>query len=61
MSKRIVEILMERDSLSREEARERVEDVREMFCDCGYDPTECENIMQEELGLEMDYLFDLML
>lgn len=61
MSKRIVQILMERDGLSKEEAKERVEEVREMFCECGYDPMECENIMQEELGLEMDYVFDLLL
>lgn len=59
MSKRIIKILMERDEISEEEAKERVEEVREMMADCDYDPTECELIVAEELGLELDYIFDL--
>jgi hypothetical protein len=61
MSKEIVKILMERDGLTEEEAEERVDEVREMFEDCEYDSTECELIMAEELGLELDYVFDLLL
>ena len=59
MSKQIIKILMERDEISEEEAKERVEEVREMMADCDYDPTECELIVAEELGLELDYIFDL--
>lgn len=59
MSKRIVKILMERDGIDEDEARELVDEVREMLADCDYDPTECERIVAEELGLELDYIFDL--
>ena len=59
MSKRIVKILMERDGIDEDEAKERVEEVREMMADCEYDPTECEFVVAEELGLELDYIFDL--
>jgi hypothetical protein len=61
MSKEIVRVLMERDGLTEDEAEERVDEVREMFEDCEYDSTECELIMAEELGLELDYVFDLLL
>ena len=59
MSKRIVKILMERDGIDEAEARELVDEVRELMADCEYDQTECELILQEELGLELDYIFDL--
>jgi hypothetical protein len=61
MSKEIIRVLMDRDGLTEEEAEERVDEVREMFEDCEYDSTECELIMAEELGLEPDYIFDLLL
>ena len=61
MSKEIIRVLMKRDGLTEEEAEERVDEVREMFEDCEYDSTECELIMAEELGLEPDYIFDLLL
>ena len=50
---------MERDGIDEDEARELVDEVREMMADCEYDPTECELIVAEELGLELDYIFDL--
>jgi hypothetical protein len=52
---------MDRDGLTEEEAEERVDEVREMLEDCEYDSTECELIMTEELGLELDYVFDIIL
>ena len=55
----VVKILMERDGLTKEEANAQVMLVREEFEECGYDPYECEEIMMDELGLEMDYLFDI--
>lgn len=60
--KRIGHILMERDGISREEARELVEmfveDLREFLADPEnspyYDP---EEIIGDHFGLEPDYLF----
>ena len=59
MSKRIVKILMERDGISQEAAEELVSDVKCMIAECNYNPHECELIMSQELGLELDYIFDL--
>ena len=55
----VVRILMERDGLSREEAQERLEEVREMISDA--DVWEVEDILADELGLEMDYIFDIIM
>ena len=57
---RIVEILVRRDGITATEAQSILNDVREMFKECGYDPDECENIMQSELGLEPDYIIDVL-
>lgn len=54
----VVRILMERDDLTREEAEERVDEVREMLSEA--DPWEIEDILADELGLEMDYIFDIL-
>lgn len=58
---RVTKILMERDDITREEAEERIADVRELMCDCNYDPIKCEDILASYLGLEFDYLFDILL
>ena len=52
----IVKILMKRDGISREEALELLEDVKEMMEEVSYDPEECENIFETELELEPDYI-----
>ena len=52
----IIKILMERDGNTREEALSIIEDVKEMMEECDYDPEECENIFETELGLEPDYI-----
>ena len=54
-----VGVLMRRDGNTQEEAEKRIEEVRQMFADCDYDPDECEAIMTGYLGLELDYLFDI--
>ena len=54
----VIRVLMERDGLTREEANERLEEVREMVYDA--DPYEAEDILADELGLEMDYIFDIL-
>lgn len=58
--KEIVKILMERDNLTTSQAKQEVEEVRQMMADCSYNPTECEEIMADYLGLEMDYIFDIL-
>lgn len=54
----VVRILMERDGMTREEAEETLEEVREMLTFA--DPWEAEDIIADELGLEMDYIFDIL-
>ena len=54
----VVRILMERDGLTQAEAQERVDEVHEMIAEA--DPWEAEDILADELGLEMDYIFDIM-
>lgn len=58
---KIIEILMERDSLSREEAASLIDEVKGMIDEAlvtgNY--TEVEEIVASELGLEMDYIMDL--
>mgnify|MGYP003302175799 CR=1 FL=1 len=61
MSKnKIIKLLMDRDGISHDEAEEMIVDALDRMFDVNYDPTECENILQEELGLEPDYIFDLL-
>lgn len=57
----VVAILMKRDRMSRAEAVALVTEVREMIEDAGGDYDEAEQIMIDELGLEMDYIFDILL
>lgn len=58
---RIVNILMERDGLTKKEAIEQVQEVRVMVHEAieagEYDKVE--NIVMSELGLEMDYIDEL--
>ena len=60
MSK-VVDVLMKRDGMSEKDAKKHLEYVRELMNDaisCGnYD--DAEDIMYTELGLEMDYIFDV--
>ena len=61
---RIIAILMERDELTEEEAREQVEDAVDVINDImenGGSYEEAEDVLLEDLGLEMDYIFDLLL
>ena len=57
----VVAILMKRDGMSRAEAVALVTKVRGMIEDAGGDYDEAEQIMIDELGLEMDYIFDILL
>ena len=56
---KVVQILMERDGMSESEARELINEVQEMMfeaIDAG-SYLEAEEIFQDELGLEPDYIF----
>lgn len=58
--KEIIEILMNRDGVSYEEAKEMYLDCKSELMDA-LDGTSClapEDILMGELGLEMDYIFN---
>lgn len=57
---RIIEILCRRDGISVKEAAARVQSVQAALADVNYDYDEVEDIMANELGLEMDYIMDLL-
>lgn len=57
----VVAILMKRDGMSRAEAVALVTEVHGMIEDADGDYDEAEQIMIDELGLEMDYIFDILL
>lgn len=57
---RIIEILMKRDGNTEKEAESRLEEVKDMLVECNYDADETEKIMMEQLGLEMDYIEDIL-
>ena len=63
MSKsRIINIIIERDGLSKEEAKYLVEETREMIIEAASkgNYTECDQIIADQLGLEPDYIMDLL-
>ena len=53
----VVQILMDRDEMTRAEAQDRIDEVREMISEA--DPWDAEEILADELGLEIDYIFDI--
>ena len=60
-SERIIKILMERDGDTCEEAEARIADCQSELEDCFYG-TNCmspDEVIANELGLEPDYIFDL--
>lgn len=63
--KDIIEVLMERDELSREEAERQVEDTSSRIWDeLDYEDCELEDleaILYGDMGLEPDYLLDMLI
>lgn len=53
---RVTEILMERDSMTKDEAIALIEETKEMMI---AEPWKAEDIMLEMLGLELDYIMEL--
>lgn len=56
---RVIEILCHRDGISVKEATARVRSVQEQLASANYDYDEVEDILANELGLEMDFVMDL--
>lgn len=57
---RIIKILMERDNMTYEEAEEVYEDTKSELMDA-IEGTSClspEEVLEGEIGLELDYIFD---
>lgn len=57
---KIIKILMDRDGMTYEEAKEAYEDTKAELIDAieGNSVLEPEEVLMGELGLEMDYIFD---
>lgn len=58
---KVVQILMERDGMTKQEATDLLREVQDMMDECDYEPCECEDIVASELGLEPDYIMDILL
>lgn len=54
----VIKILMERDGISRSEAKDLVNETRELLLSS--DPWEADEIMADQLGLEPDYIMDIL-
>lgn len=57
---RVVEILMRRDGDTKEEAEKRIANVQHRIEKYAFDDEEATEIIMDELGLEPDYLFDIL-
>ena len=57
MVSRVIKILQERDNMSYDEANDLVCETRTMII---RNPEEADEIMCDQLGLEPDYLFDVL-
>lgn len=54
----VINILMNRDGMTRDEARELVIETREMLLSA--DVWEADEIIADQLGLEPDYIMDIL-
>lgn len=54
----LIEILVKRDGIDEEEAKELILETQEQIINS--DPFEAEDIICENLGLELDYIFDIL-
>lgn len=59
---KVIEILMARDGLSRDEASRAFQSARSEVCDAlmGTSCLDPEEVLEQELGLEPDYLFEFL-
>jgi hypothetical protein len=56
MAEKLIDVLMRRDNLTRSEAQEWIDEMKDMVAN-GEDP---ENILHDECGLEPDYIWDIL-
>lgn len=56
----VVDILMKRDGISEEEANSLIEDTASEILDCT-NVLDADEILMDNLGLEPDYLLDILL
>jgi len=56
---KVVKILMERDEIDRETAEAIVRETRDELLNLG-NPFEADDVMMDYLGLEPDYIFDVL-
>lgn len=59
MNRELIEILMKRDGISEEHARSLIEETRDEIM-CLGDPCEADEVIMNMLGLEPDYLEDVL-
>jgi len=59
----VVEVLMRRDGMTKDEAEDYLSEVRSELYDAinGTSCLSAEDVMYGELGLEMDYVYDVLL
>lgn len=57
---RIVDILCRRDGIAPHEAHDLIDEAIRQMEEASFDPDECEEIMADILGLETDYILDLL-
>lgn len=57
---KVAKILMKRDGDSFGDAMQRVEEASLAIRKSGYDIIEADNILRDFLGLEPDYMFDIL-
>ena len=57
---RVADILVERDGDSFDQAMERVKECAVAIKDSGYNIAEADLILRDYIGLEPDYLFDVL-
>lgn len=60
MANRVIKILMQRDGMDEESAKNLVEQTTEEVLGCGDDYEEAVDIIACNLGLEPDYMVDLL-
>lgn len=56
----VVAILMKRDGMSKRDAQNLVDNVREQIISAAASSFDAEDIIASELGLEPDYIFDIL-
>lgn len=57
---RVAAILCRRDNCTFAEAEQLISEAYDEMESCGFDPEDCEDIMMNTLGLEMDHILDIL-